>query len=237
MLQLSQKFFSFYIHLFILRLQLICSLLIILIGLDNLILRDDFNSIRIDIDPTIKNVKNLTDVSKMRNKGNVIKLIESNAPFQSMLCNSFDSDIRNAIGHFSYETSEVTGSYGQIIRFYNINNLSEYIDKSLVQICYDIWQMYKSLGIFNELLYRIEIQIQASDNKYLSLCSDMCDILSPLALMLRSGSFSLNATNVASINELSPYALRFCLFWYLLVYRCKSHTLSFDIDTCIIISI
>ena len=39
-----------------------------------------------------------------------------------------------------------------------------------------------------------------------------CDILSPLALTLRSGSFSLNATNVASINELSPYALGFCLF-------------------------
>ena len=156
--------------------ELICSLLIILIGLDNLILRDDFNSIRIDIDPTIKNVKNLTDVSKMRNKGNIIKLIESNAPFQSMLCNSFDSDIRNAIGHFSYETSEVTGSYGQIIRFYNVNNRDQYIDKSLVQICYDIWQMYKSLGIFNELLYRIDIQIQANDKKYLSLCSNMIKI-------------------------------------------------------------
>ena len=63
------------------------------------------------------------------------------------------------------------------------------------------------------------------------------DILSPLALTLRSGSFSLNATNVASINELSPYALGFCLFCYLLVYRCKSHALSFDIDACIIISI
>ena len=66
---------------------------------------------------------------------------------------------------------------------------------------------------------------------------DDSDILSPLALTLRSGSFSLNATNVASINELSPYALGFCLFCYLLVYRCKSHTFSFDIDTCIIISI
>ena len=38
---------------------------------------------------------------------------------------------------------------------------------------------------------------------------DDSDILSPLTLTLRSGSFSLNTTNVVSINELSPYVLGF----------------------------
>jgi hypothetical protein len=41
------------------------------------------------------------------------------------------------------------------------------------------------------------------------LLFQICDILSPLTLTLRSGSFSLNTTNVVSINELSPYVLGF----------------------------
>ena len=52
--------------------------------------------------------------------------------------------------------------------------------------------------------------VVATDLHYYA--SELCDILSPLTLTLRSGSFSLNTTNVVSINELSPYALGFCLF-------------------------
>ena len=152
--------------------ELICSLLIILMGLDNLLLRNDYDSMREDIDPSLKNIKNLSDVSKMRNKGNIVKLIDFQAPFESLVCNSLDADIRNAIGHFSYEASEIAGSYGQTIRFYNVNNHEQYIEESLVQICYDIWRMYKCLGIFNELIYRIEIHLQAKENKFPSVCTD-----------------------------------------------------------------
>lgn len=152
--------------------ELICNLLIILIGLDNLLLRNSYDSMREDVDPSLKNIKNLLDVSKMRNKGNIVKLIDYQAPFESLVCNSLDADIRNAIGHFSYDASEIAGSYGQIIRFYNVNNHEQYIEESLVQICYDIWQMYKCLGIFNELIYRIEIQIQAEENNFPSVCTD-----------------------------------------------------------------
>ena len=152
--------------------ELICSLLIILMGLDNLLLRNDYDSMREDIDSSLKNIKKLSDVSKMRNKGNIVKLMDFQAPFESLVCNSLDADIRNAIGHFSYEASEIAGSYGQTIRFYNVNNHEQYIEESLVQICYDIWRMYKCLGIFNELIYRIEIHLQAKENKFPSVCKD-----------------------------------------------------------------
>lgn len=153
--------------------ELICSLLVILIGLDNLLLRNSYDSMREDIDSSLKNIKNLSDVSKMRNKGNIVKLIDFQAPFESLVCNSLDADIRNAIGHFSYESSEIAGSYGQVIRFYNVNNHEQYFEESLVQICYDIWQMYKCLGIFNELIYRIEIQVQAKESHFPSACTDI----------------------------------------------------------------
>ena len=45
----------------------------------------------------------------------------------------------------------------------------------------------------------------------------VCDILSPLSLTLRSGSFSLNTTSVVSINELSPCVPRF-LYLFIISY-------------------
>jgi hypothetical protein len=47
--------------------------------------------------------------------------------------------------------------------------------------------------------------------------SFVCDILSPLSLSLRSGSFSLNTTSVVSINELSPCVPRF-LYLFIISY-------------------
>lgn len=33
--------------------------------------------------------------------------------------------------------------------------------------------MYKCLGIFNELIYRIKIQLQAKEGKFPSVCTDI----------------------------------------------------------------
>lgn len=136
--------------------ELIASLLIIPIGLDNIILRGDFNKIK-----TVQglNVKSLQDIPAMRNKGNIIKLLESDAPFQSLLCKCLNADIRNAIGHFSYHNEEVASKKGQSIRFYDPKNKDDILELSLVEICYDIWCMYKSLAVFNELIHNIELQI------------------------------------------------------------------------------
>ena len=90
-----------------------------------------------------------------------VKLIDTKGPLGSLICTCLNSDIRNSIGHFSYESEEIADSYGQRIRFYDSKNHTKSVNVSLVEICYDIWQMYKCLGIFNELIHHIELQILA----------------------------------------------------------------------------
>jgi hypothetical protein len=136
--------------------ELICGLLILPIGLDNILLRNSYDTIT-KVDGL--NIKDLSGISKMRNKGNIIKFLDMTSPFESLLYDCLDPDIRNSIGHFSYNSEEIANSHGQSIRFYSINDTSKYTDISLVEICYDIWNMYKCLGVFNELIHHIELQI------------------------------------------------------------------------------
>lgn len=135
--------------------ELICSLLILVIGFDNICLNDDYQKVS---EVHGLNVKTLDDVSKMKNKGNILKLINSNHPLGSLVCVCLNSDIRNSIGHFSYNSEDISNN-GQIIRFYNREKTTDYTDLSLVQICYDIWKMYNCLGLFNELIHNVELQI------------------------------------------------------------------------------
>ena len=90
-----------------------------------------------------------------------VKLIDTKGSFGSLICTCLNSDIRNSIGHFTYESEEIADSYGQRICFYDSKNRTKSVNISLVEICYDIWQMYKCLGIFNELIHHIELQILA----------------------------------------------------------------------------
>lgn len=140
-----------YVDLF----ELICDLLIVVIGFDNIIVKNDFNKIK-----TVEglNVSSLEAVLGMRKKANILKLVESNAPLEGLLYPCLNPDIRNSIGHFSYDSEEVADGKGQLIRFYEVSDRTKYTDVPLVRICYDIWQMYKSLGVFNELIYHLEIQ-------------------------------------------------------------------------------
>lgn len=149
--------------------ELICSLLILPIGFDNILQRNAFDSIQL---VEGLNVKSLKDVPKMRNKGNIVKLLDMSAPFESLLCDCLNPDIRNSIGHFSYNSEEIASSHGQIIRFFEVNNPSKYTDFSLIQICYDIWEMYKCLGVFNELIHHIELQFLAEKGIYPSFITD-----------------------------------------------------------------
>lgn len=149
--------------------ELIGRLLALAIGLDNIILRDDYNAIRVVLGI---DVKDLTNVMKMRNKGNIIKLIDDMAPLESLICRSLNSDIRNSIGHYSYVSNEIADSFGQMIEFTDSNNKNESETRSLLQICYDIWQMYKTLGIFNEIIHHLEMQLLAEDGIYPSYVTD-----------------------------------------------------------------
>ena len=139
--------------------ELICNLLIIPIGLDNIVERKNYNKVQ-KVDGL--NISELKEIpTRMKNKGNIIKLIDTKGPLGSLICTCLNSDIRNSIGHFSYESEEIADSYGQRIRFYDSKNHTKSVNVSLVEICYDIWQMYKCLGIFNELIHHIELQILA----------------------------------------------------------------------------
>lgn len=149
--------------------ELIGNLLVLAFGIDNILLRGDYNSIKgvqgID-------VKNLHGVMKMRNKGNIIKLIDESAPIESLICKSLNSDIRNSIGHFSYVSDEIADSFGQQIRFMNQNSNESSETRSLLQVCYDIWQMYKTLGTFNEIIHHIEIQLLSLEGNPPSFITD-----------------------------------------------------------------
>ncbi len=149
--------------------ELIGRLLVLAIGLDNIILRDDYNAIRTvpDVD-----IKDLAGIMKMRNKGNIIKLIDDTAPLESLICMSLNSDIRNSIGHYSYISNEVADSFGQKIEFVDSHNKNKSETRSLLQICYDIWQMYKTLGIFNEIIHHLEMQLLAEYGKFPSYVAD-----------------------------------------------------------------
>lgn len=149
--------------------ELIGSLLFLAIGIDNILLRGDYNSLKVvqGID-----VNSLQSVIKMRNKGNIIKLIDENAPIESMICRSLNSDIRNSIGHYSYIADDVSDSFGQQILFADQNNKEKTETRSLLHICYDIWQMYKTLGIFNEIIHHLEIQLLSLEGKLPSFMTD-----------------------------------------------------------------
>lgn len=136
--------------------ELICSLLILPIGFDNILQNGSYDLIT---KVNGVNINNILEMSKMKNKGNIIKFLDMKAPFESLLCDCLDVDIRNSIGHFSYNSQEIANSNGQSIRLYSVNDISKYTDISLVEICYDIWKMYRCLGVFNELIHHVELQI------------------------------------------------------------------------------
>ncbi len=150
--------------------ELICNLLIIPIGLDNITERNNYNEVQ-KVEGL--NISELNEIPKrMKNKGNIIKLIDKEAPFGSLIGTCLNSYIRNSIGHFSYESEEIADSYGQSVRFYDTKDRTKVVDMPLVEICYDIWQMYKCLGIFNELIHHIELQVLAKKGILPSFIAD-----------------------------------------------------------------
>ncbi|MBP3594985.1 MAG: SEC-C domain-containing protein [Lachnospiraceae bacterium] len=99
----------------------------------------------------------LEKFSTITKKGKIVRYISSEEEFERLVCNLLSPDVRNAIGHYSYEGEEVANGRGQIIRFVDIKDKNKFTEKTLIEICYDIWQMYKCLAVFYELIYRIEM--------------------------------------------------------------------------------
>lgn len=134
--------------------ELIAEVLILLVGFDNVLERGDYENIK----PVAGlKVNSLSDMANMRNKGNIIKFLDNGEKACELVCKCLSSDTRNSIGHYDYDSEEIANSLGQKIKFYNVNNKDEFEEKTLTQICYDIWQMYNCMGIFSELIYRLEM--------------------------------------------------------------------------------
>lgn len=150
--------------------ELIAEILMLLVGFDNVLERGDYEKIKQVVG---LNVNSLSDMANMRNKGNIIKFLGNGGEACELVCKCLSSDTRNSIGHYDYDSEEIANSLGQKIKFYNVNNKDEFEEKTLAQICYDIWQMYNCMGIFGELIYRLEMHNRALEGQYPSECNDL----------------------------------------------------------------
>lgn len=150
--------------------ELIADILILLVGFDNVLERSDYEKIK----PVVGlKISSLSDMANMRNKGNIIKFLDNGGEACELVCKCLSSDTRNSIGHYDYDSEEIANSLGQKIKFYNVNNKEEFEEKTLTQICYDIWQMYNCMGIFSELIYRLELHSRVLEGQYPSECNDL----------------------------------------------------------------
>lgn len=134
--------------------ELIADILVLLIGFDNVLERGDFENLE---QVTGLDVTSLSAMVNMRNKGNRIKFLNNGGKACRLVCKCLSSNTRNSIGHYNYDAEEIANSLGQRIKFYNVQDKSKFEEKTLTQICYDIWQMYNCLGVFGELIYRLQM--------------------------------------------------------------------------------
>jgi hypothetical protein len=150
--------------------ELIADILILLVGFDNVLECGDHEKIK----PVVGlKVNSLSDMANMRNKGNIIKFLDNGGEACELVCKCMSPDIRNSIGHYDYDSEEIANSLGQRIKFYNVNNKDEFEEKTLTKICYDIWQMYNCMGIFGELIYRLELHSRVLEGQHPSECNDL----------------------------------------------------------------
>ena len=151
--------------------ELIAEVLILLAGFDNVLERGDYEKLK----PVAGlKVNSLSDMANMRNKGNIIKFLDNGGKACELVCKCLSSNTRNSIGHYDYDSEEIANSLGQKIKFYNVNNKDEFEEKTLTQICYDIWQMYNCMGVFSELIYRLEMHSRILEGQHPSEGDDFC---------------------------------------------------------------
>lgn len=135
----------------------LCRTVGVVVGLDNIVTRGDFNKLRNNSNITGGSLEGFIGEHV---HGKIVNYLSEQEPFEKLVGNHLNKEIRNAIGHFNYEAEVVgqvvPGSYGQIIRFIDAKDDSKSIEKTLKEICYYIWQMYKCLAEVCELIYRFQ---------------------------------------------------------------------------------
>ena len=145
---------SLYVDLY----EHICRTMGLVAGLDNIFTRGDFRKLRND-DTNIFKGRVLEGLITEHVHGKIVNYISDQEPCEKLIGKYLDKDVRNGIGHFSYDAHEVDNTYGQIISFIDVKDKKKCTDRTLKEICYYIWQMYKSLAVIYELIYRFQALI------------------------------------------------------------------------------
>lgn len=145
---------SLYVDLY----EHICRTIGLVAGLDNIFTRGDFRILRNDSTNIFKG-RVLEGLITESVHGKIVNYISDQEPCEKLIGKYLDKDVRNGIGHFSYDAHEVANTYGQIISFIDVKDKTKCTDRSLKEICYYILQMYKSLAVIYELIYRFQILI------------------------------------------------------------------------------
>lgn len=142
--------------------ELLTDMLPLLMGMDNLSVRSEFNKIRIPNSLNNNKITTLEELINNSTKACRVNYIESNEPFEKIIYGKLNQTIRNSIGHFNYDIfySDV---FEQIITFKHLKDSRKDIQKSLIEVCYEIWNMYKCIFVFDEIIYnmrRIQLDIE-----------------------------------------------------------------------------
>lgn len=142
--------------------ELLTDMLPLLMGMDNLSVRSEFNKIRIPNSLNNNKITTLEELINNSTKACRVNYIEANEPFEKIIYGKLNQTIRNSIGHFNYDIfySDV---FEQIITFKHLKDSKKDIQKSLIEVCYEIWNMYKCIFVFNEIIYnmrRIQLDIK-----------------------------------------------------------------------------
>ena len=142
--------------------ELITEMSPLLIGLDNLCMRSGFNEIRIPNNLNNNRIQTLEAIFDNTTKACRLNYIGENEPFEKVVYGKLNQTIRNSIGHFDYDIC-YSDVFEQTILFKHQKNPQKNVVKSLIEVCYEIWNMYKCVTVFDEILYnmnRIHLNLQ-----------------------------------------------------------------------------
>lgn len=136
--------------------ELIADILPIVVGMDNILERNDFQLLK-EGHSIIKKggipITSLDEFINIKEKGTRVNYINGSGIFEKMIYGKLDKDVRNSIGHFNYENEDV---FNQTIKFKHLRNANRIVEKSLIRICNEIWDMYLTLFTLSELIYNLK---------------------------------------------------------------------------------
>lgn len=176
--------------------ELLTDMLPLLIGIDNLCVRSEFNNIRIPNSLNNNKITTLEELIDKTTKASRINYIETNEPFEKLVYGKLNQTIRNSIGHFNYDLlySDV---FEQVITFKHLKDSRKDVQKSLIEVCYEIWNMYKCIFVFDEIVYNMRrIQLNTEGIR--------ASKIEPIIVDYNYGSQTIRKGKKVGRNELCP---------------------------------